>query len=161
MPHHWRHSRPGWMQPWTISCSRWQPCSWLGVGISWALRSHCIQAVLPFMKTFYLVCSHIRWSITKLNHKTTEVIIDLFKLERTFRGNPVQLPCNEQGPYSSIRCSEPGFECHQVWGIHPWRNPGLSATPASCVQRQGRGLRACRTNSLPICHPSRAQGFLS
>jgi len=28
MPHPWRHSVPGWMEPYAAWASSWQPCPW-------------------------------------------------------------------------------------------------------------------------------------
>ena len=49
------------------------------------------------------------------------LIIESFELEETCKGHLVQLPCNEKGHPSSIRCSEPiqpDFQCLHGWGTH-------------------------------------------
>jgi len=52
MPHPWKHSRPGWMGPWTAWSGGQQPCPQQEAGTGWASRSHPIQAILWFSDFF-------------------------------------------------------------------------------------------------------------
>jgi len=62
MPHPWRCSRPGWMEPWAAWSitwlNSWQPCMRQRVGTRWSLKSLPTQPILLFHD------SNIPWADT-------------------------------------------------------------------------------------------------
>ncbi|KAK4825368.1 hypothetical protein QYF61_027121 [Mycteria americana] len=88
----------------------------------------------PFVMTMPKTASschmtHKSFSVHKQeakNHRITESqnhrIIEWFWLEGTFKGHPVQSPCNEQGHLQLDQVAQspiqPDLDCLQGWGIH-------------------------------------------